>query len=45
VRIADALRAHDAPLMLEIGSAQRLEPLVLARHVRAALGAVTPAAA
>jgi sugar phosphate isomerase/epimerase len=46
VRIADALRAHDAPLMLEIGSGQRLEPLVLARHVRAALGAaLTPAAA
>jgi sugar phosphate isomerase/epimerase len=46
VRVADALRASPAPLMLEIGAGQRLEPLVLARHARTALGAaVTPAAA
>lgn len=46
VRIADALRAHGAPLMLEIGAGHRLDPLVLARHGRSALGAApAPAAA
>jgi sugar phosphate isomerase/epimerase len=45
VRVADALRAIDAPLMLEIGAGQRLEPLVLARHARTALGAAATTAA
>jgi sugar phosphate isomerase/epimerase len=46
VRLADGLRAGTAPLMLEIGAGQRLEPLVLARHARTALGgAPAPAAA
>jgi sugar phosphate isomerase/epimerase len=45
VRIADALRASAAPLMLEIGAGQRLEPLVLARHARTALGAAATSAA
>lgn len=46
-RIAGALRAHPAPLMLEVGAGQRQEPLVLARAALDALGAAAalPAAA
>jgi sugar phosphate isomerase/epimerase len=44
-RIAGALRFHEAPLMLEVGAGHRLEPLVLARGLRAALGAAVTAAA
>ena len=44
-RVAGALRDHDAPLMLEIGTGVRQEPLVLGQAARAALDAAVTAAA
>jgi sugar phosphate isomerase/epimerase len=45
-RIAGRLAEHRAPLMLEIGAGQRVDPVVLARGARAALGtSATPALA
>lgn len=36
-RVAEALREHDAPLMLEIGAGARQDPVALAASARAAL--------
>lgn len=45
-RLAPALVAHEAPLMLEIGAGVRQEPLAVAAAAREALGlAIAPAAA
>lgn len=44
-RIAGELRAHAAPLLLEIGAGHRAEPLALAHLARTALGAAAPVAA